>query len=130
MRPNIRNIATGIFCLISVLMLNGCGGGGGNAAGGANAQPAENVPPEETMEITLSWDIPTHYTDATPIAPDEITGYTIYYGTESCTYADSVFVGNVTACTLILPKDTYYFVITAIGFEGNESSFSNEVSRS
>ena len=102
MKKNIRAMSAVLLCL-SVIFINGCGGGGGDSTGENNQQ-------EEMMEVTLHWDAPTQYTDSTPIDPDDITGYTLYYGTESGNHTEEEHLENVTACTLTLPKNTYYFV--------------------
>ena len=120
MKKNIRAMSAVLLCL-SVIFINGCGGGGGDSTGENNQQ-------EEMMEVTLHWDAPTQYTDSTPIDPDDITGYTLYYGTESGYYTEAVSSETAT-CTLTLSKNTYYFVVTATVSDGSESDYSNEVSR-
>jgi len=59
----------------------------------------------------------------------DLSGYKIYYGTKSGSYDFQINVGNKTEwlVDLILPT-TYFFVVTALDFSGNESGFSEEVS--
>jgi len=69
---------------------------------------------------TVSWDANTE---------SDLAGYKIYYGTSSGNYDFGINVGNKTEfiVDLILPT-TYFFVVTAYDFSGNESIFSEEVS--
>lgn len=82
----------------------------------------------------LAWD---------PNTESDLAGYRIYYGTSTrtgddpkncglCGYSNKVDVGNVTTYTFNnLPEGfTYYFSVTAYDTSGNESAFSNEVSKS
>lgn len=74
------------------------------------------------LAVTLAW-------DASPDA--NVSGYAIYYGTNSGGWTVRVDVGNVTNCTITLPTSgnvTYFFVATAYTPEGIESVPSNEVS--
>jgi hypothetical protein len=80
-------------------------------------------------DITLSWDPPTENSDGTPLS--DLAGYKIYYGTSSGNYTTVVDVMNATIYTIKnLPEGfTYYFAVTAYDIYGNESEFSNEVSK-
>lgn len=82
---------------------------------------------------TLSWD---------PNTEPDLAGYKIYYGTsprtgtdpkicDLCGYLDRVNVGNVTTYTFnnLTNGQTYYFSVTAYDTSGNESAFSNQVSK-
>lgn len=74
------------------------------------------------MSITLAWD---------PSPDAYAVGYRIYYGTESRSYSHyPVDVGNVTEYTIkgLLRNKIYYFAVTALDIDGNESDFSPEVS--
>ncbi|MEP6662777.1 MAG: fibronectin type III domain-containing protein [Verrucomicrobiota bacterium] len=68
--------------------------------------------------------------DATPDA--DVSGYNIYYGTASGSYANKVTVGNVTTATVTGLTDgvTYYFAATAYNDAALESDPSNEISYS
>ncbi len=77
---------------------------------------------------TLSWAPPTTNTDGTPLT--DLAGFKVYYGTSSGSYTQVVNAGNVTTYTVNnLTSDTYYFVTTAYDTTGNESAYSNEVSK-
>lgn len=80
-------------------------------------------------DITLSWDAPTTNADGTPLI--DLAGYKVYVGSASGSYnAEAIDVGNVLTKTLInFCEGTYYFVATAYDLTGNESEYSNEVSK-
>lgn len=90
--------------------------------------------------MTLSWDRPFENVDGTPLPKcvdvaagvDCLDSYTIYYGTASRTYDQPTITVDETVQTYdVAPTTvgTYYFVLTASDREGNESAFSNEVSK-
>lgn len=86
--------------------------------------------------ITLSWTPPTEREDGTLIAPGEIAGFNIYYGTAAGDYiydidvpvgvladplAPSYTVPDLDTCTI------YYLVMTTYDSDGRESLYSEEV---
>jgi hypothetical protein len=79
--------------------------------------------------VTLSWQPPTENVDGSPLS--DLSGYQIYYGTESRDYDAQVAVSDprVTQQSLELTSGTYYLAVTAIDDQGNESGYSNEVTR-
>lgn len=80
------------------------------------------------MMFTLSWQAPTTNEDGTPLI--DLAGYRVYYGPTPGNYSTSVDVGNVLTKNIDLPPDIlYYFAVTAYDTGGNESTFSNEVSK-
>jgi hypothetical protein len=71
---------------------------------------------------------PTTNADGTPLT--DLGGYKVYYGLSSGNYTNSLDVGNVTTYKIYnLTPGTYYFAVTAYDTSGNESDYSNEVSR-
>jgi hypothetical protein len=80
-------------------------------------------------EVPLRWSAPAFNADGTPLK--DLAGYKIYYGNASRRYDGSIDVGNVTITVVSNLTDglTYYFSITAYDTSGNESGYSNEVSR-
>ena len=88
-----------------------------------------HVQPIFAGSATLTWDPPTTNADGTPLT--DLSGYKLYYGTASRSYAQNVNVGNVTTYTVNNLTDgiTYYFAVTAYDTANNESSYSNEVSK-
>lgn len=87
----------------------------------------------------LSWDPPTTNMDGTPAV--DLAGYKLYWGTSPGVYTNVVTapicincpvpVAGATerACVALAPGDTYYFALTAYDTDGNESDYSNEVSK-
>ena len=80
-------------------------------------------------QATLTWNPPTTNTDGTPLT--DLAAYKVYYGTASGSYTTTVDVGNVTSYTVtgLNNNATYYFATTAYDTSGNESGYSNEVSK-
>lgn len=69
---------------------------------------------------TLSWDPP----------PAGITGFKVHYGATPGSYSTTINTGMVSSFAVSdLPAGTYYFVVTAYDSSGNESGYSNEVSK-
>ncbi len=108
-----------IMSLFVSLSFYGCGGGGGGGSTSSNS-PGNSA--------TLTWDPPSTNADGTPLT--DLDGYKIYYCTSSGNYTKVVNVGNVTTYKIEpLNPGTYYFTVTAYDTSGNESDYSNEVSR-
>lgn len=98
-------------------------------------------------QATLCWDPPTTNVDGTPLT--DLGGYKIYYGTSSGNYpmTTDIYLGECVPCggshpecalcanactytvTGLTDGATYYFVATAYNTSGNESEYSNEVSK-
>jgi hypothetical protein len=93
--------------------------GGSTPAGGAGATAGSSAT-VGTGVAKLSW-------DATPAGA---AGYKVYYGTSSKSYSVTVNIGTTPSYALSgLSPGTYYFVVTVYDASGNESVFSNEVSK-
>lgn len=74
------------------------------------------------QNVNLAW---------SPSTDSDVVGYKVYHGTASKSYSTSLNVGSATSYTLSgLSAGTYYFAVTAYDLSGNESGFSNEVSKS
>jgi hypothetical protein len=72
-------------------------------------------------DISLAW-------DASVSAG--VAGYKVYVGSGSVTYGTPIAIGDQTAYKVTgLAAGTYYFAVTAYDAGGNESGFSNEVSK-
>jgi hypothetical protein len=71
--------------------------------------------------VTVMWD---------RNAETDVVGYTVFYGTQSGTYAFSKAVGNVTTWTIdnLVAGQTYYFAVQAVNADGLTSAMSREVS--
>ncbi|RMH08925.1 MAG: hypothetical protein D6704_02125, partial [Nitrospirae bacterium] len=65
----------------------------------------------------------------------DLAGYNVYYGTQSQIYTVAENVGltdtpnSPTYLVTGLAPGTYYFAVTALDTSGNESTFSNEASK-
>ena len=77
----------------------------------------------------LQWVPPTAYDDESPLDPaTEILGYKVYYGTTSGSYTNTIDVGaNQTETSIEGLSGTYYFVVTSVSTEFEESEYSNEI---
>ncbi len=81
----------------------------------------DTTPPSN--QVTLAWDANTE---------NDLAGYKVYYGNSSGIYSSNVDVGNQTSYTItnLVNGNTYFIAATAYDINGNESSYSNEVSYS
>jgi hypothetical protein len=84
--------------------------------------------------ITLRWDAPTTRSDGSPLNPlTDLSAYKIHYGTLSQSYTQTVTVENPgttpVTYTLNLGPGTYYFAVTSVDASGQESTYSNEASK-
>jgi hypothetical protein len=76
--------------------------------------------PVSAATAQLSWDA----------SQTGATGFKVYYGTSPGNYSASVNVGMVSSYTLSgLPAGTYYIAVSAYDAAGNESVYSNEVTK-
>jgi len=77
--------------------------------------------------LTLNWQPPSENVDGTPL--DDLAGYRIYFGPDSRDYSDQVAINgsDVTSQDVVLASGSYYFAMTALDVDGNESAYSNEV---
>ncbi len=86
------------------------------------------VSPAYAGDATLSWDAPTTNADGTPLT--DLAGYNVYYGTASGVYGTPIDVHNVLTYKVTgLSEGLKYFAVTAYDTGGNESCYSNEVSK-
>jgi hypothetical protein len=104
--------------LLLIFLISGCGGCGGGSSSGDSSRNSS----------VLTWDAPTTNDDGTPLIA--LAGYKIYYGTSPGHYSTVIDVGNLTRYKVKnLRPGTYYFAVTAYNIIGNESIYSNEVSK-
>jgi hypothetical protein len=78
------------------------------------------TPDTNAGQATLAWD-----------STAGATGYRLYYGTASGAYSESIDVADATSYTVnnLTEGQTYYFAAASYDFSGNQSGYSNEVSK-
>jgi hypothetical protein len=124
----LKRIFSLTFIAIFIVVLAGCGGGGSSSDHGTGAANGGG-----NVSGTLIWDAPSSNTDGSPAT--DVAGYKIYYGTTSGTYTASIDVGNATSIPLatlaaaVPAAGIYYIAVTAYDTAGNESVYSNEISK-
>ena len=112
----------------------GLSAGSYNATITVTATGATNTP--QTVPVTLTINAPPTLGTATlawnASTSTDVAGYKVYMGTASGVYGPSTSVGNVltSQVTTLQSGTTYFFTVTAVDTSGNESTFSNEVSKS
>lgn len=72
-----------LLACISLLLLSGCGVGGGSEPSGL-VSPGTNPGGSGPGKATVSWDAPTTHADGTDLT--DLAGYKVYYGTASRNY--------------------------------------------
>jgi hypothetical protein len=114
----------GVYSGISITVSDGI-------ASAALAQFSIQVQANGSGSALLTWLPPTQNVDGTPITG--LAGYVVYWGTSPGNYPNSTRLVNPGLTTYLvenlLPGTTYYFVTTAFNSLGQESVFSNMVSK-
>ncbi|MEM1263603.1 MAG: putative Ig domain-containing protein [Pseudomonadota bacterium] len=80
--------------------------------------------------ITLTWDAPTERTDGSALT--DLTGYRIYYGTQSGSYTETIELmdpGLTVYVVSDLVPGTYFISAKAVSASGGESGFAAEITR-
>jgi len=104
---------------------SGSASGSSSATGNVGSVGASGAP----GSATVNWQAPTENVDGSPVT--DLSGFNIYYGTQSQNYTSKVQVDNPGLATYVvdsLPSGTYYFVVTAYNSQGAESDYSPEAS--
>ncbi len=91
--------------------------------GSASASvPAFSILVTAMGSANLSWTAPTENSNGTSLA--DLTGYTIYYGTDPSDMTQTIAVDSASASTYQvsnLPAGTFYFAVAAMASDGTES---------
>lgn len=90
---------------------------------------AASITPPPTGSATISWTPPTQNTDGSTLT--NLAGYNIYYGTSQSNLNSVVKLTNPGLATYVLsnlPAATYYFAMTSVNSNGEESARSGELS--
>jgi hypothetical protein len=113
-------VSLSMFLLFSVA---GCGSDSGGSISSVDGNGTITDYPT-AGSVTLAWDASIQ-SDGTPVA-----GYKVHYGTSSGNYDKTVNTGTRNTCTISgLAPGTYYMAVTCYDLSGNESSYSNEASK-
>ena len=139
-----------VLIALSTLLLVACGGGEpvveivppSSPSDGGTSNPPPTTPPPTTPPSTpaptpptvgnasLSWVPPTENEDGTALV--DLTGYRIYYGTNSSSLDRVITINNVGTTRYVvdnLTSGTYYFGIRAFNRAGTESAMSGIASK-
>jgi hypothetical protein len=76
-----------------------------------------------TGTATLTWVVPTHNTDGTPVTT--LTGFHIYYGTTEGALTQSIVISGATTTSYEitgLTSGTWYFTVAADAADGTQSA--------
>lgn len=81
------------------------------------------------LAANLSWLAPDSNVDGSTLS--DLAGYRVYWGTSPRTYTETLDISDpsVTSVDVGVDIGTYYFAMTAIDSAGDESRFSNELSK-
>ena len=84
-------------------------------------------------QVSLTWNAPTTNADGTPIS-NFVGAYRIHYGSSTGNYTQTINLTDTNSVvtylvTNLTDNQVYYFVVTAVNTLGNESAYSNEVSK-
>lgn len=88
--------------------------------------------PNEPVPVVLNWSAPLTRADGNALAPGEIAGYNLHYGSSPGNYDYTIEINDPASTSITLnglQPGTYYFVITARDLAGLESSNSGQVTR-
>jgi hypothetical protein len=83
----------------------------------------------EVLDKIIRWRAPTRNVDGTALT--DLTGYVVYWGTRSRAYVgrQAIHSATITEWEADIAPGMYYFAITAFDGQGNESSYSNELTK-
>ena len=125
--PNAADLPVAILCLVllgfTALPFGGCGAGstGHQGTSPARTQPEPKPEPENDKQVTLAWDP----------SLSVVHGYHVYRGDKPGGPYERLTSAPVPRPTYsdktVRSGRTYYYVVTAVGFDGKESSYSNEI---
>ncbi len=97
-----------------------CSGSGGNGLSSVRV---------EVLDKTIRWQAPTQNVDGSPLT--DLAGYVIYWGKRSRSYETSYAIDSATTTQWVadIAPGNYYFALTAVDLEGNESGYSGELQK-
>jgi len=79
------------------------------------------------LSKTIRWQAPTQNVDGSALT--DLAGYVVYWGTQSRNYTGSYAINSpgITQWEATVSPGPYYFALTALDSEGNESGYSNQI---
>ena len=84
----------------------------------------------EEGTVTLTWARPTRNTDGTLLT--DLSGYRVYYGQTSGQYSRALSLPSPSLTAVVveaLASGTWYFAVKSVASDGQESTFSEPVSK-
>src|SRR5690606_11346382 len=99
-----------------------------NEAGSVTSTSAELV--VKDSGLTLVWSVPTKRVDGSPIDPDDLLGYRVFFGTSAASLTEEIELQDPAVTQLRvndLPPGTCFFAIQAIDNNGHASPLSGVV---
>lgn len=127
----------GLFGLLLAVTISGCGDENVSSSDAPSPAPSSPTSSPGTPPTDTGGTTPLEFAELNWGANSEpdLSGYRVYYGTAPGEYAQSFGQGiNVGKQTSYVVSDLasgqkYYFAVTAYDTSGNESDYSNEVSK-
>ncbi len=118
--------------LVAATMLAACGNevSPTTASGSVDSSNGSGTTSSTTGSATLTWVAPVQNTDGSIL--NDLSGYTIYYGTNSAALTETIQITNSAQTTYVinnLSAGTYYFSVAANASDGTQSSQSTVVTK-
>ena len=116
-QPSSGDFSTGALTEDTTYRLT-CEGPGGSAVALVTVR---------VLSKTLRWQAPTQNVDGSPLT--DLAGFVVYWGTQSRNYTGSYTINSpgITRWDVTVSPGSYYFALTAVDSDGNESRYSNQV---
>lgn len=89
----------------------------------------------QAADVSINWSPPTENVDGTPLT--DLAGYKVYAGTSARDYQTSTPINDASLTSAVVPialtlmpgENRIFLAMTALDADGNESAYSNEISR-
>ncbi len=116
-QPSSGDFSTGALTEDTTYRLT-CEGPGGSAVALVTVR---------VLSKTIRWQAPTQNVDGSPLT--DLAGFVVYWGTQSRNYTGSYTINSpgITRWDVTVSPGSYYFALTAVDSDGNESRYSNQV---
>ena len=116
-QPSSGDFSTGALTEDTTYRLT-CEGPGGSAVALVTVR---------VLSKTIRWQAPTQNVDGSPLT--DLAGFVVYWVTQSRNYTGSYTINSpgITRWDVTVSPGSYYFALTAVDSDGNESRYSNQV---